>query len=75
MSSYTAAQYREQLRITRIGNRANATGLCAVCERRPLKFYPDGVRGITCGADECYHKWLRFRPEQPAMAGKDDNNG
>ena len=63
MSSYTAAQYTDQRRVTRIGNLANATGLCAVCEKRPMAFYPDGVRSMTCGDDACYHKWLRFRPE------------
>lgn len=64
MSSYTAAQYRDQQRVTRIGNRANATGLCAVCERRPLHVYPDGVIGITCGQDACYYRWLNFRPKE-----------
>ena len=64
MSSYTATQYAEQRRITQAGNRANATGLCVVCERRPLGVWPDGVRRITCGADECYRKWFRFRPEK-----------
>ena len=72
MSSYTAKQYDDQRRITlRIG-RARADGLCVVCGLRPQGVWPTGVRRITCGADECYRKWLRVRPESPAEAGKED---
>lgn len=64
MSSYTAAQYREQQRITKRAAQANASGLCVVCNLRPQAVWPDGVQRITCGADACYTKWLRFRPEE-----------
>lgn len=75
MSSYTADQYADQRRITKQIGEANRTGLCVVCNRRRLAYWPTGQRRITCGADECYRKWLRVRPEAPAEAGKEDNNG
>lgn len=69
MSSYTADQYADQRRITRQIGDANRTGLCVVCNVRPLATWPTGQRRITCGAPACFNKWLRVRPE------KDENHG
>jgi len=29
---------------------------------RPRGVWPDGVRRITCGAFDCYYRWLNVRP-------------
>ncbi len=63
MASYTAAQYEAQRRVQAAIILANSTGLCVVCRQRPQATWPDGVRRITCGHPDCYHKWLRVRPE------------
>ena len=63
MASYTAQQYHAQRRIQAAIVAANAAGLCVVCNQQPQAVWPDGVRRITCGRPDCYHRWLRFRPE------------
>jgi hypothetical protein len=73
MSSYTADQYSEQRRITQRINLANAAGLCVECNVRPQATWRNGSRRVTCGADACYRKWLRVRPEIPAPAGERDD--
>lgn len=75
MSSYTADQYSEQRRITQRINVANAAGLCVECNLRPQAVWRNGSRRVTCGRPACYNKWLRVRPESPAVTGKEDNNG
>ena len=75
MSSYTADQYSEQRRITQRINVANVTGLCVECNLRPQAVWRNGSRRVTCGSLACYNKWLRVRPESPAVTGKEDNNG
>lgn len=64
MSSYTADQYRDQRQVTRLINQANVTGMCVVCNVRPQACWPSGALRVTCGADACYRKWLRARPEK-----------
>jgi hypothetical protein len=39
------------------------TGRCPVCRQRPSGMWPDGVARITCGAEECYRRWLPGRPD------------
>ena len=60
--AYTARQYEAQRRIQAAISQANAAGLCVVCMRRPQATWPDGVRRITCGAFDCYYRWLNVRP-------------
>lgn len=67
MSSYNAKQYADQRQTTLLIGRARLDGLCVVCGRRPLALWPNGSQRITCGADECYRRWLRVRTEMPAM--------
>lgn len=74
MASYTAAQYVEQRRVTRLANAANARGVCVVCGQ-PQGVWPTGVRQITCGAVLCQRRWLNIRPvhkERGVLAGSDD---
>lgn len=75
MSSYTMQQYADQRRITRQIGDATRTGLCVVCNLRPQAVWRNGSRRVTCGRPVCYNKWLRVRPESPAVTGKEDNNG
>ncbi len=63
MASYTAAQYHAQRRVQAAIVAANAAGLCVVCMREPQAVWPDGVRRITCGRPECYHRWLPVRSD------------
>jgi hypothetical protein len=75
MGSYTAAQYAEQRRVSRLANEANALGVCVVCGQ-PQGVWPSGVRRITCGADWCYRRWLNFRPVRGQGSEKgDDDDG
>ena len=73
MSSYTMQQYADQRRITRQIGDATRTGLCVVCNRRPLATWPTGQRRITCGAAMCFNTWLRVRPEKEKAHGPTRN--
>ena len=55
--SYTAAQYRAQLKVTLAGNEANAAGTCVICGR-PQGVWPSGARRITCGGEYCFMRWV-----------------
>lgn len=61
--AYTAIQYEAQRRILMQVNRANATGVCPVCNIRAQGYWPSGVKRVTCGEEECYRRWLRVRPD------------
>jgi hypothetical protein len=64
MASYTAKQYADQQRTTKLINWANSTGLCPHCKVRPRGVWADGVQMATCGRDECLHGWLRIHPRR-----------
>ena len=60
--AYTAAQYAAQNRVMSQIRLADLDGLCPICHVRPRGVWPDGVRRITCGAFDCYYRWLNVRP-------------
>lgn len=62
--AYTAVQYEAQRRVLAQINRANATGICPVCNARPQAHWPSGIKRLTCGEEDCYRKWLRVRPQE-----------
>lgn len=57
MASYTPAQYAAQRRVLALIGKANRTGTCPVCGQ-PQGQWPDGVRRLTCGQEQCYLSWL-----------------
>jgi hypothetical protein len=59
--AYTAAQYAAQERVMAQIRTAHVTGACPICGC-PSGLWPDGVRHITCGRNDCLHRWLAIRP-------------
>lgn len=49
-------------RVTSDLNYANKHGICPVCRKRSRAiWYDTGQLRVTCGADECFEKWVPGR--------------
>ena len=62
--AYTKEQYQAQSKTMQTVGQANASGLCAVCQKRPRSPWQDtGELRMTCGARTCFIAWLPVKGE------------
>lgn len=69
--SYPSRYYDMQRTVIAELQYAQRTGLCPVCRRRPRGIWPSGRRRITCGADQCFRRWLPGRSDSVEVKSND----
>lgn len=70
--AYPSKYYDMQRKVMFDVRFSHSTGRCPVCKSRPCGVWPDGVKRITCGSDECFMRWLPVHYDGSALKGDVD---